>query len=53
MKIIINNTFCGDWGDSDFASSCPNLGSCKDYVAYNPGMFSEAYWLINSIKIYE
>lgn len=32
---------------------CNHHPTCKDFVAKNPGNFTEAYWLINSIKVYE
>ena len=52
MNFIINLTFCGDWAGATFGDSCPNKGSCTDYVANNPKEFLESYWLINYLKIY-
>ncbi|KAH7108256.1 hypothetical protein BKA62DRAFT_740056 [Auriculariales sp. MPI-PUGE-AT-0066] len=50
-KIIWDLTFCGDWGRAAYKSmGCP--GSCEDYVDNSPEAFSEAYWLINSFRIY-
>ncbi|KAJ7593859.1 glycoside hydrolase family 16 protein [Mycena floridula] len=59
-SIVINLTFCGDWAGNAFASSgCAaqtttgNPQSCNDFVDNNPGAFSQAYWEINSLRIYE
>ena len=51
-QIIINLTFCGDWAGSLFGQMCPGLGSCQDYVRLNPQAFTEAYWLINYLRVY-
>lgn len=55
-NIVFTNTFCGDWaGSPDVWGKNPetsSLGSCNDYVASNPADFKNAYWLINSIKVY-
>ncbi|KAG5743596.1 hypothetical protein H9Q70_013688 [Fusarium xylarioides] len=55
-NIVFDTTFCGDWaGSSDVWGKNPetsSLGDCKDYVANNPADFKNAYWLVNSIKVY-
>jgi hypothetical protein len=58
-KVIIDTTFCGDWAAGVFTDSgCPMrdpssyTSSCVHYVATNPSVYREAYWEINSIKIY-
>ncbi|GFF67597.1 probable endo-1,3(4)-beta-glucanase NFIA_089530 [Aspergillus lentulus] len=60
QKFIIDTTFCGDWAGNVFAeSTCPMsdpsspMQSCVNYVAQNPAAFKEAYWEINSIKVYQ
>lgn len=53
MTMILDLTFCGDWAGSEFASECPNLGTCENYVQMNPDMFSEAYWAIRYIQVYQ
>ncbi|EAW14286.1 putative GPI anchored endo-1,3(4)-beta-glucanase [Aspergillus clavatus NRRL 1] len=60
QKFILDTTFCGDWAGNVFGESgCPlsdassPMRSCVDYVAQNPAAFKEAYWEINSIKIYQ
>lgn len=60
QKFILDTTFCGDWAGNVFAeSTCPMsdpsspMRSCVNYVAQNPAAFKEAYWEINSIKVYQ
>lgn len=56
QQIIFDTTFCGDyagnvWGQS---ATCSALASsCNDYVANNPGAFANAYWEVNSLKVYQ
>lgn len=62
MSIIINTDFCGAWAGQVYAynSQCPqsstasnSLDSCVDYVGNNPSAFADAYWSINSIRVYQ
>ncbi|KAL4887714.1 concanavalin A-like lectin/glucanase domain-containing protein [Aspergillus karnatakaensis] len=55
MRIIFDITFCGDWAGNVWGSdgTCSSLGSCVDYVANRPGEFGEAYWDINSLRVYQ
>ncbi|KAL6235639.1 hypothetical protein BDW75DRAFT_250711 [Aspergillus navahoensis] len=54
MQIIFDITFCGDWAGNVWGSgACSSLGSCTDYVSNNPGAFAEAYWNINSLRVYQ
>ena len=53
---VFDTTFCGDWAGNTFSSSstCSALSnSCNSYVASNPSAFAGAYWLINSLKVYQ
>jgi len=54
-NIIFDTTFCGDWAGEVWGSgSCASAAAtCNDFVAQNPSAFSEAYWLINSVKVYQ
>lgn len=55
-KIVFDTTFCGDWAGRVWGSNseCSAHGpSCNDYVAANPQAFAEAYWSINSLKVYK
>jgi len=52
--IIFDTTFCGDWAGSPSvwpATGCSPL-SCSDFVDQNPQAFVDAYWEINSLRIY-
>lgn len=52
LRIVLNLTFCGDWAGSVYGSSgCPS--NCVDYVKNTPSAFNEAYWKINSLKVYQ
>jgi hypothetical protein len=55
-NIVFDTTFCGSWAGSvwDSQGSCEGLtDTCQDYVANNPGAFVDAYWLINSVRVYQ
>ncbi|CAK4011390.1 concanavalin A-like lectin glucanase domain-containing [Lecanosticta acicola] len=53
-SIVFDTTFCGDWAGAVWGStSCAAAASsCNDFVANNPQAFDQAYWSINSLKIY-
>ncbi|KAJ3927074.1 MAG: hypothetical protein NXY57DRAFT_965828 [Lentinula lateritia] len=58
-NFVINLTFCGDWAritsvwDLACAAST-GVSDCNgDYVDANPSVFSNAYFEINSVRIYE
>jgi hypothetical protein len=57
QQIVIDTTFCGQWAGSDEvwkSSSCgKKAATCNDYVRDNPGAFTEAYWKINDLKVYQ
>ncbi len=65
LGIILNIDLCGTWAGNDWNSDmsyCGQDGSCADktgysscaeYVQANGDAFHEAYWEINSIKVYE
>jgi len=53
MTMVINLTFCGDWAGNVFGQMCPGLGGCNAYVKSNPTKFTEAYWMINSISVFQ
>lgn len=54
-NIVFDTTFCGSWAGSVWeTSSCASLAdTCDDYVANNPSAFADAYWLINSVQVYQ
>ncbi|KAH8821868.1 concanavalin A-like lectin/glucanase domain-containing protein [Xylogone sp. PMI_703] len=55
QNIVFDTTFCGGWAGGVWgSSSCASLASsCEAYVAGNPEAFTDAYWLINSVKVYQ
>ncbi|KZF26050.1 glycoside hydrolase family 16 protein [Xylona heveae TC161] len=54
MQIVFDTTFCGDWAGNTWSGTCSNLApTCTDYVLNNPSAFTDAYWIINSLKVYE
>jgi len=52
-QVIFDLTFCGDWAGSTFTSDCPGLGTCNQYVQYNPQQFTEAYWNVSYVKVFQ
>jgi hypothetical protein len=60
-NIVFDTTFCGSYAGQDYfwqQTSCyknnpTKYARCQDYVAANPAAFANAYWIINSLKIYK
>jgi hypothetical protein len=56
-RIVFDTTFCGDWAGSpdvwDVNPETAALGECKNYIASNPSHLQGAYWLINSVEVYQ
>ena len=57
-NIVFDTTFCGDWAgqSSIWGDSCAKstgAATCEAYVAANPSAFTNAYWLINSVKVFQ
>ena len=57
QQIIIDTTFCGQWaGSKDVwnAGTCgKKAATCEEWVRDHPEAFTEAYWEINGMKIYQ
>ncbi|OAA66750.1 beta-glucanase [Niveomyces insectorum RCEF 264] len=56
QQIVLDTTLCGDWAGNVWSqdATCAARGSsCAAYVAQNPDAFVDAYWLINSIQVYQ
>ena len=63
LQLVFDTTLCGSWAGGEFAKSCPkeaaaaegstSMAKCIDYVRYNPSAFSEAWWQINSVLVWE
>lgn len=55
-QIVFDTTFCGDWAgnvwssDSVCGSKAP---TCESFVQNNPSAFADAYWSVNSLKVYQ
>ena len=55
QQIVFDTTFCGDWAGSVWSSdpTCSSkAATCQDFVRNNPQAFANAYWSINSLKVY-
>jgi hypothetical protein len=55
-NLVFNIDMCGDWAGQVWNSdpTCSALApTCAEYVAQHPEAFTEAYWLINSVKVYQ
>jgi hypothetical protein len=55
-NIIFDVTFCGDWagnvwGQDPVCSS--KASSCEAFVQDDPGAFTDAFWQVNSLKVYQ
>ena len=57
MNMVFDTTFCGQWAGADdvwAASSCSSMTStCNAHVQLMPSAFTEAYWLINGVRVYQ
>jgi len=52
-QVIFDLTFCGDWCGGVFPTDCPGKGDCNSYVQNNPSAFTEAYFDVNYVKVYQ
>ncbi|KAG4033627.1 hypothetical protein MFRU_004g01310 [Monilinia fructicola] len=58
-KIVFDTSFCGGRaGKTEFwqETTCydaEQYPTCDSYVRANPAAYKEAYWLINSVKVYQ
>ncbi|KAI0367518.1 hypothetical protein BV20DRAFT_950139 [Pilatotrama ljubarskyi] len=61
---IFDTTLCGDWaggvwgaagvpGQNQSCAASTGVASCQDYVLNNGASFTEAYWEVKSVKIYQ
>ncbi|KAF2482405.1 concanavalin A-like lectin/glucanase domain-containing protein [Neohortaea acidophila] len=58
-SLMFDIDFCGSWAGPTFqADGCPPLdptnswSSCNEFVALNPGAFTETYWEVNYLNVY-
>jgi hypothetical protein len=52
-QMVFDLTFCGDWDGSAFPGDCPGDGSCQTFVQNNPSAFTEAYWSVNYVQVWQ
>ncbi|RDL38303.1 Glycoside hydrolase family 16 protein [Venustampulla echinocandica] len=55
-NIVFDTTFCGQWAGQVWDSNqhCKALApTCNEYVGKNPQAFKDAYWMVNSVKVYQ
>ncbi|KZT67664.1 glycoside hydrolase family 16 protein [Daedalea quercina L-15889] len=63
-QAIFDTTLCGQWagdawdstsgtGQSQSCATMTGVSTCADYVANNGDGFTEAYWEVKSVKIYQ
>ncbi|KAK4101702.1 glycoside hydrolase family 16 protein [Parathielavia hyrcaniae] len=55
-NLVFNTAFCGDWAGRVWATdeTCAALAArCEDFVGANPEAFAQAYWLVNSVGVYQ
>jgi hypothetical protein len=55
-NLIFDMTFCGDWAGNVWGqdSVCSSkASSCQAFVQNNPGAFTDTFWLVNSLKVYQ
>jgi len=52
-QIIFDLTFFGDWDGQVFGADCPGDGSCTSFVQNNPSAFTEAYWNVNYVQVWQ
>ena len=56
QQIVFDISFCGQWagqvwGEDSVCSS--KAATCQDFVQNSPSAFSDTYWSINSLKVYQ
>ncbi|KIK67120.1 glycoside hydrolase family 16 protein [Collybiopsis luxurians FD-317 M1] len=51
-QLIFDLTFCGDWAGNAFSTAGCGSGTCQDFVDNQPNAFRDAYWEINSLRVY-
>ena len=55
LQLVFDTTFCGDWAGQVWASdpTCSaKAATCNDYVQNHAGDFKDAYWSVNSLRVY-
>ncbi|KAK0309485.1 hypothetical protein LTR01_004592 [Friedmanniomyces endolithicus] len=55
QQIVFDTTLCGAWAGAVWSSgSCASkAATCNSFVANNPSAFTDAFWSINALKVYQ
>lgn len=56
QQIIFDVTFCGDWAGGVWGSdaTCSSKAStCQSFVQSSPSAFTDTYWSVNSLKVFQ
>ena len=56
MQIVFDTTFCGVWASKSWGqqAECKAMApTCESHVGQMTGYFKDAYWLVNSVKVFE
>lgn len=57
QQIVFDTTFCGIWAGNSSVwqnSTCSKkAATCQEWVQNNPEAFKDAYWTVNSLKVYQ
>ena len=57
QQVVFDTTFCGDWAGQIWSNSTcaakTKTATCNAYVQNNPEAFADAYWTVNSFKVYQ
>jgi hypothetical protein len=60
-SVVFDTTFCGDFAGQPaqwelttcYINNQDLYPTCAAYVAANPSVYKDAYWIINSLKVYQ
>jgi hypothetical protein len=56
-QVVFNTDFCGSYAGLDVfwqqTQCAASYSTCNAYVAANPSAFVDAFWTINSLKVYQ
>ncbi|EXJ56597.1 endo-1,3(4)-beta-glucanase [Cladophialophora yegresii CBS 114405] len=55
-QIVFDTTFCGDWAGAVWTTDpvCSSKApTCEQFVQNNPSAFQDAFWTVNSLKVFQ
>ena len=58
LQLVFDTTFCGDWAGAPSVwnsdpTCAPLADTCEDYVTNTPEAFTEAYWVVEGLKVFQ